>query len=245
MTPQAHIAVTALARGPLVVAGLAFAAYPALRPYSDETTLDGAAAMASTAWVAAHTLGMVGFIALTLGLRSLHRLRRTLSRTGAAAVALTWLGVSLVLPYYGAETFGVQVIAERALATGDAGLLALVEEFRYDAMALSFFATGLVLLAAAGIALARSWWDAAPSLRVGGLLVGAALATYLPQFFLAPSLRIGHGLALGIGCLLLAAGAGAAGRATTAETARSNPAGTRPTSGYSPSGKPFLGAGTR
>jgi hypothetical protein len=54
---------------------------------------------------------------------------------------------------------------------------------------------------------------AAPTLRIGGLLVGAALATYLPQFFLAPSLRITHGVVLAAGCLLLAAGA-AAGAAT-------------------------------
>src|SRR5690606_4782971 len=97
-----------------VVAGLAFAAYPALRPYSDETSLDGAAAMASTAWVAAHSLGMVGFIALTLGVWALHGLRPGASRAAAATVTLTWLGASLVLPYYGAETFGVRVIAERA-----------------------------------------------------------------------------------------------------------------------------------
>jgi hypothetical protein len=240
MTPRPFTAITSrTATSALVVAGLAFAAYPALRPYSDETTLDGAAAMASTAWVAAHTLGMVGFVALTLGIRSLHRLRPTTSRTGSASVALTWLGVSLVLPYYGAETFGVQVIAERALATGDASLLELVETFRYDAVALSFFATGLLLLAAAGIALAVTLRNAAPTLRIGGLLVGAALATYLPQFFLAPSLRITHGVVLAVGCLLLAAGAAAATSGAAAEDRDS-------TSRYSASGEePFLGAGNR
>lgn len=195
------------AAGAFAVAGLAFAAYPALRPYSDEATLDGANAMASTAWVAAHSLGMVGFIALTLGVWSLRRLRPSVSRAAALTVAPTWLGVSLVLPYYGAETFGVRVIAERALASGDASLLELVEEFRYDVVALSFFGTGLVLLSAAGIALAV-WLRSAPStMRLGGLLVGTAMATYLPQFFLTPALRISHGVVLGLGCLLLAAAA--------------------------------------
>jgi hypothetical protein len=216
MTPRPSTLTARTAATVFVVAGLSFVTYPALRPYSDETTLDGAAAMASTAWVAAHTLGMVGFIALTLGVRSLHRLRRAgrAPRSGSASVALTWLGVSLVLPYYGAETFGVRVIAERALATGDASLLELVETFRYDTVALSFFATGLLLLAAAGIALARTLRGAAPTLRIGGLLVGAALATYLPQFFLAPSFRITHGVVLAAGFLLLAAGV-AAGAATS------------------------------
>ena len=203
----------------LTVAGLAFAAYPALRPYSDETTLDGAAAMASTAWVAAHSLGMVGFIALTIGVWLLRRVRPAATTTATATVALTWLAVSLVLPYYGAETFGVRVIAERALASGDTSLLVLVEEFRYDVVALSFFGTGLLLLAAAGIALTRWMRDAPSAMWVGGLLVGAAMATYLPQFFLPPALRIGHGVVLGIGCLLLAAAVRAGSTVEQAGTA--------------------------
>lgn len=242
MTPRPSTLTARTAATAFVVAGLSFVTYPALRPYSDETTLDGAAAMASTAWVAAHTLGMVGFIALTLGVRSLHRLRLAgrASRLGPASVALTWLGVSLVLPYYGAETFGVQVIAERALSTGDASLLELVESFRYDAVALSFFSTGLLLLAAAGVTLAVTLRGAAPALRVGGLLVGAALATYLPQFFLAPSLRITHGVVLAVGCLLLAAGAAARLAAGAAAGA-----GTDSASRYSTGEAPFLGPGTR
>ena len=43
-------------------------------------------------------------------------------------------------------------------------------------------------------------------MRVGGVLAGAALATYLPQFFLSPELRIGHGVLLGAGLVILAAG---------------------------------------
>lgn len=52
----------------LAVAGILFVLYPALRPYTDETTLDGARAFTSTAWVASHVMGMLGFIGLAIGL---------------------------------------------------------------------------------------------------------------------------------------------------------------------------------
>lgn len=53
-----------------IAAGAAFLAYPALRPYADKTDLDGLAAMASTAWIGSHLLGMIGFVLLTVALRS-------------------------------------------------------------------------------------------------------------------------------------------------------------------------------
>ena len=52
----------------LVVAGVLFVAYPALRPFSSETGLEGAQAFASTNWIIAHSLAMAGFILLGLGL---------------------------------------------------------------------------------------------------------------------------------------------------------------------------------
>jgi hypothetical protein len=46
----------------LAVAGILFVLYPALRPYTDESTLDGARAFTSTAWVASHVMGMIGVL---------------------------------------------------------------------------------------------------------------------------------------------------------------------------------------
>lgn len=192
-----------LAAGVLALAGLFFAAYPALRPYSDETTLAGAEAMASGAWVASHTLGMVGFLTLTLGLWALARMWQT--RGTAAAVALTWLGTGLVLPYYGAEAFGLHVIGERAAATDDASLLELADAFRYGTVPVTMFGAGLLALAAAGVVLAVSLRRADGLLRFGAVLTGVGLVTYLPQFFLPPGLRIVHGVLLGLGCLVMAA----------------------------------------
>ena len=47
--------------GALAAAGVLFLAYPALRPWHDESTVAGAtASMSSTAWVAAHFFAMLG-----------------------------------------------------------------------------------------------------------------------------------------------------------------------------------------
>jgi hypothetical protein len=190
----------ALGAAALLLAALVFAAYPALRPYADEATLDGARAFASVAWAAAHTAGMVGFVVLPLGLLGLAT-HVELGR-GRAAVVLAWLGGVLVLPYYGAETFGLAVIGARAAAEGDPGLLSLADDFRTGALPMTTFGIGLLLLAAAGVALAAGTWRTRA--RWGGVLVGAALVLYLPQFFAPPAARVAHGALLGVGCLLLA-----------------------------------------
>lgn len=46
----------------LAVAGVLFVLYPLIRPFSDEESLQGAAAFTSTAWIVAHTLAMAVFI---------------------------------------------------------------------------------------------------------------------------------------------------------------------------------------
>ncbi|GAA4288820.1 hypothetical protein [Georgenia daeguensis] len=206
--------VTAVA---FALAGAAFVVYPALRPYSDEVTLAGAEAMSSTAWVLAHSVGMLAFMALTVAVWSLRRTAPGLrQRPAAVAAVLTWLGVSLVLPYYGGETFALQVIAERAVTEADPGLLELAGAFRYQPVAITFFGAGLLVLAAAGVALAAALRDAGALSRAGGLMAGLGLMLYLPQFFVAPAGRIGHGVLLAAGCAVLAVVARRAGRAGTA-----------------------------
>lgn len=184
----------------LAAAGVLFIAYPVLRPWADETTLAGAEAMASTAWVASHMFGMVAFALTTLGITWIVGTARHGRLAGVAA----WLGTLLVLPYYGAETFGLQVIAQRALDEGDASLLVLAEDFRMGAAPVTMFGLGLAALAIAGVALAMSVWRHGRVNRLGGLLAGTALVMYLPQFFAPPVLRITHGAVLGAGLILLA-----------------------------------------
>ena len=101
----------------LAAAGVLFLAYPALRPWHDEGTVAGAtASMSSTAWVTAHFFAMAGFILMPLGLLAV---RAALAATRAEPLALTaavlaWIGAGLVLPYYGAEDFGLHAIAGSA-----------------------------------------------------------------------------------------------------------------------------------
>src|SRR5687767_1844316 len=95
-----------LGAGALATAGLLFLLYPAIRPWSDESTVDGAvASMGSGAWVASHAFAMVGFVLAALGLLAL---RDTVpGRLAAASAVTTWIGAGLVLPYYGAEDFAL------------------------------------------------------------------------------------------------------------------------------------------
>src|SRR5207253_11363369 len=65
------------------IAGVLFLLYPAIRPFSDETSLQGAAAFASTAWIVAHVLAMLGFILVTLGLLSVYRNWRSSPGSGS------------------------------------------------------------------------------------------------------------------------------------------------------------------
>src|SRR4029077_7164416 len=199
----------------LAAAGLLFLAYPVLRPWHDEGTVAGAtASMTSTAWVTAHFFAMLGFILMPLGLLAL---RSALADTRAEPLALTaavlaWIGSGLVLPYYGAEDFGLHAIAGSAGSRAD--LLSLVHAVRFQPLAMTIFATGLLLLAASAIMAAVAVWRSHVLPRTSGLLFAAGIALFLPQFFGPDAVRIGHGLLLAAGSIILAAALWAsAGRA--------------------------------
>lgn len=187
--------------------GVAFLLYPVVRPWGDETTLAGAAGMTSGAWVAAHLFAVAGFLTLTLSLLAVRALTRGTPAGGPAlgALLLTWIGVGLTLPYYGAEVFGVPEGAAQALREHDAALLVrMTDAIRYQPAAATMFAIGLAALGAgaimAAVAVARSgrWrrWSGAP------MALGFAL--FIPQFFTGETLRIAHGALIAAGCLWLA-----------------------------------------
>ena len=145
----------------LALAGVMFVLYPVVRPWRDESTAAGAhAAMSSGAWVASHLFAMIGFILVPLGLLALWGL---LSATRAERVALvaavtSWIGAGLVLPYYGAEDFGLHAAA---VAGSQADLLAIVDEFRFDPVAATPFGAGLLVLALSGVLAAVGAWRSA------------------------------------------------------------------------------------
>lgn len=207
----------------LAAAGVLFVLYPAIRPFSDETTLAGAQAFASNAWVVSHVMGMLGFIGVGLGLLGLYV---TLAGTPAAgpaaspaagpaaspaasrafwAVVLGWMGTGLTLTYYGAEVYGLRVIGRQALSQHDASMLTLADQVR-GVPGEVIFAIGLVLVAVAGVMAASASWRLGGLARWGALVVAAGLALYIPQFFFGQPVRVAHGALLAAGCLCLAAG---------------------------------------
>jgi hypothetical protein len=188
------IARTTRAAAALGIAGLAFVAYPILRGSAVETGLSGAALYARPAWVLAHVLAMLGFVLLAVGLPAIDE------RAGRWA---TW-GAFAVLPYYGAEAFGLHALGVRVLQTGDADMTVAADMFRYQPVAITIFALGWLAFGAVGVRLLLLTRGRRGALRIGLALTGIALLTYLPQFFLPPAGRIGHGLVLGIGLLVTA-----------------------------------------
>ncbi|MDV8024398.1 hypothetical protein [Rhodococcus sp. IEGM 1330] len=169
--------------------GVMFAAYPALRPYSDEVGSAGADAFASSNWVLSHTFAMLGFIAL--GLTVLYTGRRS-----DLAVVTTWIGVGLVLPYYGAETFALHALGVDAAQNANPGLIDLADPIRYSLVQSVMFGLGLVLIAVglATFALRNRY----------AAVLAAGFVLFLPQFYTPPAVRIAHGVLIAVGAILAA-----------------------------------------
>jgi hypothetical protein len=187
----------------LVIAGVLFVLYPAVRPWHDETTVAGAtASMGSGAWVASHLFAMIGFILVPLGLLAL---RNAVSHTRAERPALvaavtSWIGAGLTLPYYGAEDFGLNAIAR----TADPGeLLDLAETVRFSPVPVTTFLLGLLLLGVGAVLAAVAIWRSGVLPAYSGILVALGFALFIPQFFTPPAVRIAHGILLGVGLVWL------------------------------------------
>lgn len=178
--------------------GLLFLLYPAIRPSGDD-----AAAMASTAWVTGHAAAMIGFILLGLGTLGLHQVLG--DRLSLRAAVVTWIGAGLTLPYYGAEDFGLNVIARRSLRDGAPALMELAEEFRYGPVAVTMFAGGLVLLGVGTIMAALAIWRSGTLPRWSGVPLALGFALFIPQFFGPYPLRVAHGALILVGGLWTAA----------------------------------------
>jgi len=200
--PSVRVRVGALA---LAVGGVLFVLYPAIRPYSDETSLQGAVAFASSAWIVAHVLAMLGFVLVPLGLLALYATLRDSSAERLALLALVtgWVGVGLTLPYYGAEAFGLHVLGQEALRQHSTTLVGVANDVRYGPGAFLFI-PGLLLLSIGGIVAAAAVWRSGTLPRWSGALFGLSFALYIPQFFGSPVIRVGHGLLVTAGCFWLA-----------------------------------------
>ena len=191
----------------LAIAGVLFVLYPAVRPWNDESTVDGAiAAMGSGAWVAAHLFAMVGFILVPLGLLTLRGVLAGGPGDGpaAAAVVTMWIGAGLTLPYYGAEDFGLHAIARRAAQGQAVDVLDLAEAVRFAPVAATTFAVGLLALAVGAVLAAVAVWRSGRRPRYGAVPFAVGFALFIPQFYTPPAVRIAHGVLVGAGCAWLA-----------------------------------------
>jgi hypothetical protein len=197
---------TRLAALSLGIAGVCFLLYPAIRPFSDEATLRGAEAFASSAWLLAHSLAMVGFILLTLGLLGVSsQLRETTAGTlGITALIVTWIGVGLTLPYYGAETFALHAVGQESVRENNVVLLVtLTNAIRFGA-GIWFFGFGLLALAVGGILFAIAIWRSGILRAWSGIPLAVGLALFIPQFYTTQPVRVAHGLLMMVGCWVLA-----------------------------------------
>ncbi|MFI7612180.1 hypothetical protein ACIBP6_13265 [Nonomuraea terrae] len=180
------------------VGGVLFFLYPAIRPSGDD-----AMAMASTGWVAGHAAAMAGFVLLGLAVLGLHQLLG--DRLSLRAAAVTWAGAGLTLPYYGAEDFGLNVIAQRSLRDGTPALMELAEQFRYGPVAMPMFAAGLLLLAAGTVMAAVAVWRSDVLPKWSGTALAVAFVLFVPQFFGPYPLRVAHGALIMVAGLWMAA----------------------------------------
>ena len=188
----------------LALSGVFFVLYPSIRPFSDESSLQGAEAFASFSWVLAHSLAMVAFVLFALGLFGLYiRLQETtVEHRAIQGIVLIWIGIGLTLPYYGAETFGLHAIGQEAITEKNPALLSLVNSVRMQE-GLVFFIPGLVLLAVGTSLLAIVIWRSNSLPKWSGIPLAVGFVLYLPQFFEPQSIRIPHGLLITAACVLI------------------------------------------
>jgi hypothetical protein len=101
-------------------------------------------------------------------------------------VLLGWIGVGLTLTYSGAEVYGLRVIGRQALWQHDASVLTLADQVR-GAPGEVIFATGLVLLAVAGVIAAVASRRLAGLARWGAAVVAVGLFLHIPAVLRRPA----------------------------------------------------------
>ena len=209
--PVAEFASRRTVQATLAIAGVLFVLYPAIRPFSSEKGFDGARAFASSSWIVAHSLAIVGFVLLGFGLLGLTgRLHRSTSGLLADRALITSAaGIGLTLPFYGAEVFGLHAIGKEALERNDPSLVAMSDTVRFG-VGIAFISVGLVLLAIGTVMFARAVWRSGVMPRWSGVLLAVAFVLYLPQFSAGQVVRVAHGCLVLAGCLTLAWGIQAA-----------------------------------
>jgi hypothetical protein len=193
-----------LASGCFGVAGLLFVLYPATRPFSDESSLQGAEAFGSDAWVVAHSMAIIAFVLLVLGMFGVYVLfqQTRVERLALVALITSWIGVGLTLPFYGAEVFGLHAIGQGAIEQDNAGLVALAGDVRGEP-GIWFIVAGLILLGMGVIMFAVAIWRSGLLPKWTGIPLALGFALYIPQYTASQTLRVAHGLLIAVACGLI------------------------------------------
>ncbi len=109
-----------------------------------------------------------------------------------------------MLPYFGAESFGLHALGADAKG-GDLRVLALVDEVRYQPLAITMFGAGLIALAVSAAAFALAWSHlGCGSRRWAAWPLAVLMALFLPQFFLPAWWRMVYGVAYLVAALVFA-----------------------------------------
>ena len=190
----------------LALAGIGFVLYPAIRPFSDERSMEGARAFASGSWVVAHGMAIVAFVLLAVGLYglSVHLANTAMAGRARRAVVMSWVGIGLTLPYYGAEVFGLHAVGQTAVDRSDPALVdTMTHSIRWD-VGIWFIIIGLVVLAVGvGSAASAVWRLHRPGSRWTVVPLAVAVALYIPQFAGSQPVRVAHGALIALGCWAL------------------------------------------
>jgi hypothetical protein len=195
----------------LTLSGLFLLAFPVVRPFGDKFSSEPmvvAATFASNSWVLAHSLAMVGFIFLPLGLYGLHVFLPEYRAQGRAFLGfiLTSIGVGLTLPFYGAEAFALQVVGQEAIDQNSQNVEAVADAVRFGP-AIGFIAVGLILIAAGAVISAWAIMGSRKLPRWSGIPLALGLVLYIPQLSVwasVQSIRVADGLLIAAGCIWLA-----------------------------------------
>ena len=191
----------------LAVSGILFVLYSLIRPFLDEASLQGAEAFASPAWILAHTLAVLGFILLIWGMFNIYVIlhRTSVERIILWGLGLSWLGVGLTLPFYGAEVFGLHAIGQAAVQQQNTDLLDLANQIRFGP-GFTVIIVGLLSLAVGAILVSVAIWRSDSLPKWSGVPLALGFALYIPQYVASQPIRIAHGLLIAVGCLWVAAG---------------------------------------